>query len=106
MVAQHLYDGLDSLIAECFGADQKLGRDGACSGFACERGGMDDAYKKQLGEQKEETGDREEECDVAEVGDAGGRIGGRGAFRVGEEHSLVFGADWRTEDWHGDGGFF
>jgi hypothetical protein len=67
---------------------------------------MKEAKKKQLGKQEEETGDGEEECDVAEVRDAGGKIGGWGAFRVGEEHGLVFGADWGTEDWHSDGRFF
>jgi hypothetical protein len=59
-----------------------------------------------LDEQKEETGDGEEENGVAEVGDAGGRLEGWCAFRIGEEHGLVFGADGRAEDRHGDGGFF
>jgi hypothetical protein len=67
---------------------------------------MSDAEREELDKQKEETGDGEEEGGVAEVGDAGGRLGGWGAFRVGEEHGLVFGTDWRTEDWHSDGGFF
>jgi hypothetical protein len=67
---------------------------------------MADAQKNELDEQEEDAGDGEEEGGVAEVGDADGRLGGRGAFRVGKEEGLVFGADGRAEDGHGDGGFF
>jgi hypothetical protein len=67
---------------------------------------MADAQKKELNEQKEAAGDNEEENGVAEVGDADGRLGGWGAFGVGEEEGLVFGTDGRAEDGYGDGGFF
>jgi hypothetical protein len=43
---------------------------------------------------------------VAEVRDADRRLGGWGAFGVGEEEGLVFGAGGRAEDGYGDGGFF
>jgi len=67
---------------------------------------MADAEKNELGEQKDDAGDGEEESGVAEVGDADGRLGRRGALGVGIEEGLVFGADGRAEDGHGDGGFF
>jgi hypothetical protein len=67
---------------------------------------MADAQKNELDEQKEEAGDGEEESGVAEVGDSDRRLGGWGAFGVGEEEGLVFGAGWRAEGGYGDGGFF
>jgi hypothetical protein len=67
---------------------------------------MVDAEKDELDEQEEDSGDGEEEDGVAEVGDADGRLGRRSALGVGKEEGLVFGTDGRTEDGHGDGGFF
>jgi hypothetical protein len=92
-------------VAEGLGADQEF-RGHAVCGFASDRRQMPDAQKEELNEQKEEAGDSEEESGVAEVGYADGRLGGRGAFGVGEEEGLVFGADGRAEDGYGDGGFF
>jgi hypothetical protein len=67
---------------------------------------MADAQKNELDDQKEEAGDGEKEGGVAEVGDTDRRLRRRCALGVGEEESLVFGADGRTEDGDGDGGFF
>jgi hypothetical protein len=66
---------------------------------------MADAEQDELGDKEEETSDGEEESGVAEVRDAGGRVCGWSAFGVREEEGLVFGADGRAEDGHGDGGF-
>jgi hypothetical protein len=67
---------------------------------------MVDPEKDELDEQEEEAGDSEKESRVAEVGDTDGRLGGWCALGVGEEEGLVFGADRRAKDRHGDGGFF
>jgi hypothetical protein len=67
---------------------------------------MVEAQKEELHEQKDDAGDGEEESGVTEVRDADGRLGWRGAFGVGKEEGLVFGADGWAEDGHGDSGFF
>ena len=99
-------DGEGGEVAEGFGADEEFGGDAGGHGLACDRRGVAEAEKNELDDEEEEAGDGEEESGVAEVRDADGRFGWRGAFGVGEEEGLVFGADGRAEDGHGDGGFF
>jgi hypothetical protein len=66
---------------------------------------MGESEKKGC-DKKEDAEDSEKEESVAEVGDTDRRLGGWGALGVREEEGLVFGADGRAEDGHGDRGFF
>jgi hypothetical protein len=61
---------------------------------------------EELDQKENDSGYSEEEEGVAEVRDADGRLGWRGACGVGKECGLVFGTDGRAEDGYGDGGFF